>query len=494
MDNSFIRDEKGKFKIVDPIRIPTEEKKEPELFNEEVKSITPIEKESTTKKPKRKLKLFTIIFGILLLSFVLVLAVSYSKYNQDKPIDINLDNVDGLDLEGKDLSNSEDLVEILEQTKQLQDFSDNRVNPRFRVYYQGIEVFYTDHNGNIGGVGNLTLNDSEARGNGYGFFSYLGDSFNEITTGWFTDIFSERVNSTNVTTSKLCDGSDCYTPAELNITIPNTNETARFNALTTNCTAGNVVFGVYPNGTIVCVANLNLSDLETTYFLASAINVVTGSGSGALADIQTYNQTTYNVTEANSDFELRVNFTGITDFTTLLVRHKTSEVGGHSTAIQIWDYDSSSWEGYGYLSELTTSAMQTLGVYDDSEHISGGVVQVRFYQSEVGNAEHIHQFDWVGLSKGFGTPSGEEVDPYWTSEKTNYYNTTQTDTAIETANTSMEDYADNTFLTSYSNYTEDEIEAFIFDDDNAVNLNMSSHNITTVQCVNFDNGASWCGV
>jgi len=157
--------------------------------------------------------------------------------------------------------------------------------------------------------------------------------------------------------------------------------------------------------------DFNESKLETTYFLASAVNVVTGIGAGDLADIQTYNRVTYNVTEANSDFELIVNFTGITEFTTLLVRHKTSEVAGHSVSIQLWDYSDSVWEGYGLLSEELTSKMQTLGVYDDSEHIEDGIVQVRFYQEEVGNAGHVHQFDWVGLSKGFGTPVGEEIDP-----------------------------------------------------------------------------------
>jgi len=157
--------------------------------------------------------------------------------------------------------------------------------------------------------------------------------------------------------------------------------------------------------------DFNESKLSTQYFLASAINLITGSGAGNLEDIQTYNRTTYNVTETNSDFELIVNFTGITEFTTLLVRHKTDESDGHSSLIQIWDYTDSSWEGYGYLSELTTSKMQTFGIYDDSEHIEDGVVQVRFYLNEVGNAGHVHQFDWVGLSKGFGTPVGTEVDP-----------------------------------------------------------------------------------
>jgi len=171
--------------------------------------------------------------------------------------------------------------------------------------------------------------------------------------------------------------------------------------------------------------NFNESMLETIYYNASSLKVVTGTGAGALVDIQTYNQITYNVTETSSDFELRVNFTGITSFTTLLIRHKTDEEDSHAAAIQIWDYDSSSWEGYGYLSEFTTSTIQTLGVYDDSEHISGGVVQVRIYQSEVGNSGHVHQFDWVGISKGYGTPVGTEVDPFWNSDKDNYYNKTE---------------------------------------------------------------------
>lgn len=159
--------------------------------------------------------------------------------------------------------------------------------------------------------------------------------------------------------------------------------------------------------------DFNESQLETVYFLANATQVVTGTGAGTLANIQTYNRTTYNVTEANSDFELRVNFTGITEFTTLLVRHKTSVVAGHTAVVQIWDYGDSAWEGYGVLSEQTTSSMQTFGVYDDSEHIDGGIVQVRFYQDEgVPNTAHIHQFDWVGISKGFGTPVGTEIDPY----------------------------------------------------------------------------------
>ena len=45
-------------------------------------------------------------------------------------------------------------------------------------------------------------------------------------------------------------------------------------------------------------------------------------------------------------------------------------------------------------------------------YIQDGVVQVRFYQDEkVPPKTHIHQFDWVALSKGLGTPVGQEIDP-----------------------------------------------------------------------------------
>jgi len=48
--------------------------------------------------------------------------------------------------------------------------------------------------------------------------------------------------------------------------------------------------------------------LSTIFYNATAIDVVTGTGAGVLNDIQSYNQISYNVTEVNSDYELRVNF------------------------------------------------------------------------------------------------------------------------------------------------------------------------------------------
>jgi len=43
---------------------------------------------------------------------------------------------------------------------------------------------------------------------------------------------------------------------------------------------------------------------------------------------------------------------------------------------------------------------------------------------------------------------------------------------------------------SYSNLTEDNVEAYIFDDDNTANLGMGNYNVTNVSYTTFCNGAN----
>ena len=157
----------------------------------------------------------------------------------------------------------------------------------------------------------------------------------------------------------------------------------------------------------------NQSKFEVQYFNATSLYVVTGTSAGTLENIQTKDGVAFNITEVASDVELLVNFTGITEFSSLLVRHKTDVQNGHTMTVQVWDYDNARWEGYGIIAETLTSEGQTFGVYDDSIHIDGGVVQVRIFQDEgVPASTHLHSFDWVGISKGFGTPIAGELDPY----------------------------------------------------------------------------------
>ncbi len=163
--------------------------------------------------------------------------------------------------------------------------------------------------------------------------------------------------------------------------------------------------------------NTIIDIVETIFYNATSVSRNVGSdGGGALLDIQGYDITYYNISEVDSAFDLRVNFTDITEFTTLIIRHKTEEEGGHTSAIQIWDYSDLAWEGYGLLTESETAVIKTLGVYDSSDHVGTGddlgIVQVRVYQpASTPPKTHKHSFDWIAISKGHGTPVGQEIDP-----------------------------------------------------------------------------------
>ena len=158
----------------------------------------------------------------------------------------------------------------------------------------------------------------------------------------------------------------------------------------------------------------NSSKLSTQFFNASTIEVITGTPQGAIGDLRSYNNIPFNISEDASDVELRVNFSiGVDgDFNELIVRYKSAEEDEpHTLIVQIRECDNT-WEEYGTLPGTSHYHIVEFGVFDSDDHICNGVVQVRFYQLESPpNRQHLHNFDWVTISKGFGTPSGEEVDP-----------------------------------------------------------------------------------
>ena len=89
------------------------------------------------------------------------------------------------------------------------------------------------------------------------------------------------------------------------------------------------------NGTAAAYTD---SKLITTFYNASAIQVVTGTGQGAIGDLRTYNGVSYNVSEVDSDFDFRVNFTGVTGLNQLVYRYKSTAEEQHIMHTQIWDY------------------------------------------------------------------------------------------------------------------------------------------------------------
>ena len=155
------------------------------------------------------------------------------------------------------------------------------------------------------------------------------------------------------------------------------------------------------------------SKLITTFFNATNVNPETGTPAGTVADLQLYDGVSYNVSEVSSDMELIVNFTSITEFNQIVVRYKSSSTENHVMVVYLWDYTTSGWESYLTIGNTENEyVVLETSVFDQAKHISGEVVQVRFYSNNPGGSTHLHQFDWVTISKGTATPSGDETDPF----------------------------------------------------------------------------------
>jgi len=167
-------------------------------------------------------------------------------------------------------------------------------------------------------------------------------------------------------------------------------------------------------------ANLefNESKLSPTYYNVTQTTIIAGIVDGGdLGDTQhqdaNYDDITFNFSEvaASPGLDLRINFTGITRFNRGVMRYRTSNLKGDFPTVQLWDYIDGVWEDYPVVAKSESFATMTQPVFDDSDHIQGGVVQMRIYKPSTGNTNNHYYVDWIAIIKGYGAPSGQEVDP-----------------------------------------------------------------------------------
>jgi len=178
------------------------------------------------------------------------------------------------------------------------------------------------------------------------------------------------------------------------------------------------------------IAYFNETKLATVYYNASQPNMVAGTiDSGTISDTQhedgKYDGKSFNFSEqaGSPGLDLRINFTGIDDFNQGVMRYKTSSLAGVYPIIQLWNYDDLIWEDYPAVGESSSFATITQSVFDSADHVSGGAVQMRIYKLSNGNTNNHYYIDWIAISKGFGTPSGNEVDPFSFHKGENLNNT-----------------------------------------------------------------------
>lgn len=176
--------------------------------------------------------------------------------------------------------------------------------------------------------------------------------------------------------------------------------------------------GAYQSLNYVCLTNKTGCNFTSVYISPTQFLNVSGSYVGGFSNIShpngAYDGVTLNLTERASSpgLDIRMNFTSITSFNKGLVRYKTSTLVGDKPIIQLWSYTSSSWEDYAIVGETVSFSTIEQSIFYYTEHLSGGVVQARLYKSSNGNINNKYYIDWMAISDGIATPSGQEIDPY----------------------------------------------------------------------------------
>ena len=221
---------------------------------------------------------------------------------------------------------------------------------------------------------------------GTGFFGYIGSIISRITKGWFDELDVDG----NVTAG-LFKGKFNWTTNDSMLDFDGS------------------VLGLNRVDFNYSVQQL----LAVTYYNASEVTLEEATDGGVLSDTYIYDGISYNLTETAGapGFDVRFNFTGVSDFNAVIIRMKM-DGRDHEVNIQLWDDVLNDWENYATIIEVEEYQVIELGVFDSTDHINGAdKVQLRIYMADPGNTNHEYFFDWIQLANGPATFSTQEIDP-----------------------------------------------------------------------------------
>lgn len=252
--------------------------------------------------------------------------------------------------------------------------------------------------------------------------NYTSDNYTIILTGFQFSLNTTYTNNTYYLNSNprsflnVTNASPLYNRTADNYTLKLLNQEFSLNTTYSNNTyylkSNPLNFLNATNASVYNDTAYADSLLITTYYNTSNIEVVTGTGAGVLANIQTYDEISYNVSEVASDLDLMVNFTAVTSFNQVILRYLSVVGETHDITVYLWDNVTANWESYQLLGHTDgLYNVKAFGIFDTSNHISNGVVRIRLLTTNAGGSTDKWQFDWIGISRGVATPSSVETDP-----------------------------------------------------------------------------------
>ena len=152
---------------------------------------------------------------------------------------------------------------------------------------------------------------------------------------------------------------------------------------------------------------------STTYFPTEYFTLYgTESGGNNIGNLSLYDNEFFNITEdgGGDALEFYVNFTGVTDFNNLLMRERYLGGNGHQVVVELYDFILTDWEGYLSITDQAVQVVSNTPVTDPTDHISGGVVQLRFRHIQNGIASHKLIIDYIQLINGSSTITNIDHD------------------------------------------------------------------------------------
>jgi len=161
---------------------------------------------------------------------------------------------------------------------------------------------------------------------------------------------------------------------------------------------------------------LNDALASTTYYLNnSAVTGGSYTDTSDVTDAWYYDSLSLNFTEGNgvSPLDIYLNFTGVDDFSQLIIREYYLGSASHMIQVQIWDVDSSTWEDYFEFVGQAGFTILTIPVYDPDEHITpDGNVSIRLHHIQNGVTSHRVYIDFAWLVDGTNVGGSTNLDGY----------------------------------------------------------------------------------
>ena len=161
------------------------------------------------------------------------------------------------------------------------------------------------------------------------------------------------------------------------------------------------------NNTILAVT------ASTTYNATSVATIEGTLTDGDLGSLQSLDNDWYNVSEDSGGAPLliEINFTGVVNFGDILLRSQYEGGSGHEIEIQLWNNVTSVWETHnGDITDQSSMNELVINILDPSNHISGGLVRLRFDHAQSGVGSHNFFLDYVALQDGFTSLTSSDHD------------------------------------------------------------------------------------